>query len=186
MKIKAALVLLLLISGCFASLSAQQAVPTVPAATTNAQIDPAKVADIRRLLEISGFKSIMMDTLASMSESIRPILVRALPTGEYREKLIDLFFAKFQSNADPKHVLDEAVPVYDKYYSHEEIKGLIKFYESPLGQKTVSVMPQLMSEMREAGRKWGEQLGRESMQEVLKEHPDLDEAMKAAGKAQQK
>ena len=42
-----------------------------------------------------------------------------------------------------------------------------------------------MSEMSEAGRKWGEGLGRECMQEVLTEHPEMVEAMKAAGKAAQ-
>jgi hypothetical protein len=38
----------------------------------------------------------------------------------------------------------------------------------------------LTAELQEEGRKWGESLGRESMQEVLAEHPDLLEAMTAA------
>jgi hypothetical protein len=46
-------------------------------------------------------------------------------------------------------------------------------------------MPQLLTETREAGRAWGEKLGRDSMVEVLTEHPELAEAMEAAKKAAQ-
>src|SRR5579872_5763280 len=120
----------------------------------------------------------------SMEGSIKPLLASALPPGEYRDKLIDLFFAKFQSKANPKALLDLAVPLYDKYYSHEEIKGLIQFYQTPLGQKTLSILPKLMAESMNTGQEWGRQLGAQCMEEVLAEHPDLKSAMIAAGKQQ--
>ena len=63
------------------------------------------------------------------------------------------------------------------------MKGLIQFYQTPLGQKTISVLPELTGEMAEAGKQWGQQLGRQSMQEVLTEHPDLASALEAASKA---
>lgn len=81
--------------------------------------------------------------------------------------------------------MDLIVPIYDKYLSDEEIKGLIQFYQTPLGQKTLKVLPTVMSESREAGRKWGEGLGRDSMVEVLTEHPDLEKAMNDAKKTAQ-
>jgi uncharacterized protein len=158
---------------------------TAQSATTQNKIDPAKEADIRRLLEVSGAKKLVTQTMASMTTSVRPVLSNSLPPGEYREKLIDLFFAKFQSKADSAQLLDLAVPLYDKYFSQDEIKGLIRFYETPLGQKLLSVLPQLMDEMSEIGRKWGEQAGRDSMQEVLTEHPEMQQALEAAGKAAQ-
>jgi hypothetical protein len=158
---------------------------TTHTATTQTKIDPAKEADIRRLLEVSGAKKLVTQTMASMTTSVRPVLSNSLPPGEYREKLIDLFFAKFQSKADSAQLLDLAVPLYDKYFSQDEIKGLIRFYETPLGQKSLSVVPQLMGEMSEIGRKWGEQAGRDSMQEVLTEHPEMQQALEAAGKAAQ-
>ncbi|HET9837368.1 MAG TPA: DUF2059 domain-containing protein [Candidatus Angelobacter sp.] len=170
------------------------AVPRPPLAVSPQQasapkagaVDPAKAADIRRLLEVSGAKKIMEDTMAAMSDTIRPMLVGSLPPGEYREKLVDLFFAKFKSKANLNEMLDMAVPVYDKYFSQEEIRGLVRFYETPLGQKAISTMPQLMNDLRSMGQKWGEQLGRQSMQEVLKENPDLQQALEAAARAQQK
>ncbi len=153
--------------------------------TSPSKIDPAKEADIRRLLELLGTKALMAQTMESMMGNLKPMLANALPAGEYREKLVDLFFAKFHAKADLQQLLDLAVSAYDKHFTHQEIKGLIKFYETPPGQKASSVLPQLVTEMRDAGRTWGEKLGRDCMQEVLEEHPDLAEAMQAAGKAAQ-
>jgi hypothetical protein len=160
--------------------SQQQAAPA-----GQLKIDSAKEADIRRLLDLTGVKALVAQTMDGMQQSIKPMLANSLPPGEYRAKLIDLFFEKFRSKAGTQHLLDMVVPTYDKYFSHEEIKGLLKFYETPLGQKAISVLPQMMGEMQEEGRKWGENLGRESMIEVLAEHPDLRQALEAAQKGAQ-
>ncbi len=156
----------------------QQAAPA-----GKAKMDSAKEADIRRLLDLTGVKALVAQTMDGLEKSIKPLVANSLPPGDYREKLIDLFFVKFRSKTDGQHLLDMAVPIYDKYFSHEEIRGLIQFYGTPLGQKTVSVIPQLMGELQEEGRKWGGDLGSESMQEVLAEHPDLLQALEAAEKA---
>jgi len=146
------------------------------------KIDPAKEADIRKLLELVGTKAIVSQTMDSMSKSIKPLLTNSLPPGEYREKLVDLFFAKFTAKADVERLLDLAVPVYDRNFSHQEIRGLIEFYQTPLGQKAIATLPKVMAELQEQGRKWGEDVGKDCMVEVLSEHPELAEALTAAQK----
>jgi len=148
------------------------------------KIDPAKEADIRRLLDLVGTKGLVVQTMDSMSRSIKPLLTNSLPPGEYREKLVDLFFGKFSSKADVQHLLDLAVPIYDKNFSHQEIRSLIEFYQTPLGQKAIATVPKVSAEMQEQGRKWGEDLGRQCMMEVLSEHPELADALNAASNAQ--
>ena len=143
-------------------------------------IDSTKEADIRRLMAVTKADSFVTQLMQSLGEGIRPVMSQSLPAGEYREKLIDLFIAKFKSKIDAKELINMAVPLYDKYFSDQEIKELIKFYETPVGQKAVSNLPQLTMEMQKQGRAWGERLGRQSMQEVLDEHPDLKEALEAA------
>lgn len=149
-------------------------------ATAATKIDPAKEADIRRLLDLAGTKALVVQTMDSMSKSIKPLLTNSLPPGEYREKLVDLFFAKFSAKADVEHLLDLAVPVYDKNFSHQEIRSLIEFYQTPLGQKAIATLPKVTTEMQEQGRKWGEDLGRQCMVEVLSEHPELADALNNA------
>ena len=147
------------------------------------KIDPAKEADIRQLLNVMGAGAVGVQAMDNMEKNIRPLMANSLPPGEYRDKLVDLFFIKFHSKRNPKMLTDIAVPVYAKYYSDDEIKGLIKFYSTPLGQKLVTVLPSLTSELYKAGGDLGEDLGRQSMLEVLAEHPDLAKAMEQAGKA---
>jgi hypothetical protein len=160
--------------------AAQKPAAPAAAATTASKIDPAKERDIRQLLELVGTKALFVQSLDGMSKSMKPVLTNSLPPGDYRQRLVDLFFARFSSKMDVQHLLDMAVPIYDKHFSHQEVRSLIEFYQTPLGQKTVSTLPVLTAELQEEGRKWGESLGRESMQEVLAEHPDLLEAMTAA------
>jgi len=114
---------------------------------------------------------------------LKPMMANIFPPGEYRDKLIDLFFEKFRSKADTQVLINLTVQMYDKYLTEEEIKGLIQFYSTPLGQKTLSVLPKLMVELQGESMKWGEDLGRQSMIEVLSEHPELRKAMEDAQKS---
>lgn len=133
-------------------------------------------------MDLAGTSSLVSQMMEGMENNIKPLMTSSLPPGDYREKVIDLFFEKFHTKANPQQILDMAVPSYDKYYTHEEIKGLIKFYETPLGQKMIGVLPKMLGELQLAGQKWGEALGRDCMNEVLIEHPDLAKALNDAAK----
>jgi uncharacterized protein len=188
MRFYKAIVCFLLLAGlsAWSQTGSQTAGPSeqsTPAAQT--KIDPAKEADIRKLMELSGTVAVARQLMNKMIETMKPLMTNSLPPGGYREKLVDLFFAKFQSKIDPKQLLDLEIPIYDKYYTHEEIKGLIQFYQTPLGKKMTEVLPKLSLDMAGAGQQWGEQLAGECIQEVLAEHPDLESAMEAAAKQQQ-
>lgn len=158
--------------------------PATPTAPTP-KIDPAKEADIRRLLDLTGAKARALDAMNEMESSIRPLLLNALPPGDYRSKLIDLFFAKFHAKFDPQSFVDMAVPLYDKYFTDDDIKGLIQFDQTPLGRKTLDSLPRLQDELQQSARLWGQGMGQECMREVLAEHPELAKAMTDAAKSQQ-
>ena len=50
---------------------------------------------------------------------------------------------------------EEMVPVYQKYYTHEEIKEMLKFYNSPLGKKIAGNAGNLTSDGMKVGQDWG-------------------------------
>jgi hypothetical protein len=145
-----------------------------------AKIDPVKAADIQHLMDVAGMKTMMTEMLNSTIMNIRPTLLKALPAGDYRDKLIDLFFERFRSKMSIQQFLDAAAAAYDKYLSDEDIKGLIEFYGTPLGKKTLTILPKLSAELQMEGMHIGEQAGRDSMTEVLAEHPDLARALQEA------
>jgi hypothetical protein len=161
----------------------EQKTSVAGATESQSKIDPAKEADIRALLAVSGTEDMVTQVLGTMTEkSIKPMLTNSLPPGEYREKLINLFLLKLQSKMDARRLLELAVPVYDKYLSDQDVKDLTSFYRTPLGQKTLTVVPKMTAEMQEQGRKIGEQAGRQSMIEVLAEHPELQQALEEAAR----
>jgi uncharacterized protein len=162
--------------------TAQKSAQTAPPSEAQpaGKIDTDKEKDIRRLLEITGTTARMVAVMNEMEKSIRPLMGKSFPDGEYRDKLIEAFFDKFHSKMNPQQLVELAIPVYDKHLSHDEVKGLIRFYETPLGQKTLEALPQMTAELMDQGRKWGEDLGRQSMLEVLAEHPELAKALQDA------
>lgn len=183
MKAFAAMVLFVMGTSVQAGQNQYQVGPVPPPAAApaaQAKIDPAKEADIRRLLEATGTTILMQQVMDNMQKTLKPVSTNSFPPGEYREKLVDLFFEKFRSKLDTKHLVDMAVVRYDEQFSDEDIKGLISFYGTPLGQKAVSVLPKLTIELQQDGQAMGQQMGRESMTEVLAEHPELAKALQNA------
>jgi hypothetical protein len=69
-------------------------------------------------------------------------------------KVPESFWKEVWSKIDFNEMLEQMVPVHEKYLTREEIKELLKFYESPVGQRLVSVMPRISEETTVAGQKW--------------------------------
>jgi hypothetical protein len=152
--------------------------PAAAAATTPPKIDPAKERDIRELLNVVGTAALVKQVMSNMEQDMKPLMTRALPPGDYREQLVDLFLQKFQTKINTDTLLNLAIARYNEDFSDDEIKQLISFYKTPVGQKVVVVLPKLTAELQQDGNRLGQQVGREAMIEVLAEHPDLAQALK--------
>jgi len=63
--------------------------------------------------------------------------------------------AKYKSKLNPEELNERAIPVYDKHFSAAEIKEMIRFYETPLGQKVLKEMPVVTAELQQMGQAWG-------------------------------
>jgi hypothetical protein len=115
--------------------------------------------DILKLLRISGTAKLSEQMVAAMIPNFKQ-LVPDIP---------DVFWDRFMAKLNVDELLYSCIPAYDKYYTHDEIKQLIIFYESPIGKKTVEVTPLLLQETMAVGEKWGEKLGQDVVRELMKE-----------------
>jgi uncharacterized protein len=109
--------------------------------------------DIRRLLEASGAAAAgkqVMDQMMDMFSQSNPAVPPEFWTG-LREEI------------DMEEFVNMLIPVYEKHLSHEDIQGLIAFYESPLGRKMVATQPALMADSMVLGQEWGADLARRVM-----------------------
>ena len=120
----------------FATAAAQDS--TVP--------DSAKHADVIRLLRASGSAELGVQ----MMDNLLPSFAEAFP--QVPEQLWDEIRQEFSAD----ELIGLMVPIYEKYYSHEEIRELLAFYESPIGKKMVERMPLVLQEAMMVGEQWGE------------------------------
>ena len=124
-------------------------------------IDPSKVKDIKRLLELIRLEEVVLLTAETALERLFPILKEA--TTQNNQTVSDTLFAilkgstlslvKRQISAEGG-LMDRVVPLYDKHYTQDEIRKLIEFYETPLGKKVSALRPQIAKESMVVAEEW--------------------------------
>ena len=95
------------------------------------------------LMEMDSLLSQSVDKMLEMQVQQNPALV------PYQAKM-KTFLNKYMSWASLK---DDMAKLYMAEFSESEINELTKFYQTPLGKKTVQKMPALMAKGAEIGQK---------------------------------
>ncbi len=121
-----------------------------------AESSEAKRADIRKLMEITGSG----DLGVQMASQMIPSLKQMAP------ELPEAFWSEFMAQLDVDKLVELCIPSYEKHFTHDEIRELLKFYETPLGKKMISVQPQIMQECMVAGQQWGQEIGALAIKKV--------------------
>jgi uncharacterized protein len=145
--------------------SEQSAAPAAPAKS----IDPAKEADIRSLLELVGARDSIQDSASTATEQYRQKLVDASANSDRSPALVNAYLTEFQRKFDANAVNEQLVQIYDRHFTDEEIRGLLEFYGSPLGQKVAAELPKISREVQFAIRSAGNQAARQAWQDLRRE-----------------
>jgi uncharacterized protein len=186
---KAALALVVIYIGTFlvaiqgaSQNSAQAAATNEAAAQTVAAktIDPVKEADIRALLELVGARDMVQDGVTASAEQYREKLLATVANNEKGQAFVTSFVNDYQKKYDTDQVSQRLVGIYDKHYSEEEIKGLLQFYGSPLGQRVAAEMPRISQEIQTVARAEGKKAAMESLLAVKAQDPDAGTAPRPA------
>lgn len=146
MKTRPARLLLLFVSAL--PLAAQQpaeqraAQPAAPA-----KEDPdhaAKIADIQHLLDLTGgsqmFNEFMDQIRSTMSAEAQP------------------FFDEMRKDFTADKLYQLIIPSYDRYLTRDDIKEMIRFYESPAGKRMKDAMPKITQDMFARSQVWAQEL----------------------------
>lgn len=139
-------------------------------AKSGAEISESKQQTIRELLSIVGVVGMderMRDQqsiveLMRMRPSYSPMMEFAVSeqtdlSEENRQLLLarladfdafaERFRALFAERLDFSQIIETVYPpLYDKYFSEEELREMLAFYRTPVGRKSIEVMPSLMQE----------------------------------------
>ena len=146
----------------------QQQQPSLPA------VDAATETDIRRLIEVTGIKSVVTAYFGSHLLGIRALLLKELPADVDREKVADRFQEELQKRIRSAQVLDAVIPIYAKHFTHEEIKSFLAFYDTPAGKRYAQEAPYIMLDISRAGASyWMNTVLPEIFKQMSAEFPGL-------------
>ena len=156
----------------------QKPAPAQPGQTAAAppasseKLDPAKDAAIRHLLEITGVSKEGEDIAAGWTDRVHTGMGRVVPADQL-PKFMETFTAKFSASAPPAAITDAMVAIYARHFSIEDIQGVTKFYESPLGQLMVKEMPDVSREAQTAGMQMDQKVVIEVLRGMSDEYPQI-------------
>lgn len=132
-----------------------------PARTENKPIDPSKIQNIKKLLELIRLEETVMLAAENSLEQFFPILKEA--TAQNNQAVSETVFVILKSStlalvkrqiSAEGGLMDRVVPLYDKHYTMGEIQSLIRFYETPLGKKVTALRPQIAKEGMVVAEEW--------------------------------
>jgi uncharacterized protein len=180
---KAVLALFVIYVGTFfivvqgASQNSVQAAPQNTAAeqgqATPASIDPVKEADIRSLMELLGARDAVQDAVAKGREQFRENLIASVPDNERGQKFVNAFVANYQKKFSPDDVTSQLAAIYDRHFTEDDIKTLLQFYGSPLGQKYAAEMPKISAEVQAANRAVSTRVAKDVLQDLRQQYPGI-------------
>ena len=147
-------------------------------ATTS--IDPAKEADIRSLLELVGAREMVQDSMTRATEQYRERLLETVPDTQQGHAFVNTVVTGYEKRFDTDAVTEQLVSVYNKHYTDDEIRGLLQFYGSPLGQKVAAESPKISRELQEAIRQTSAKAAKEALQEAKQENPGVGQHVRLA------
>ncbi|MDJ1182699.1 DUF2059 domain-containing protein [Roseofilum casamattae] len=139
-------------------------VPSSTIITETIAISETKRSLIYQMLELTGgeemYRQMQQIVFTEMQNQFAPMMEQVLDNqtnlspAEKAEQLaklssnVDRLIGEFAELMQSEIAYDEMLesvfyPVYDRYFTEEDLRGLIAFYESPVGQKIIAVSPDL-------------------------------------------
>lgn len=142
-------------------------------------VDSGKEANIRQLMEVTGAKTLGEQMMKAGMEQFRSSVTDAQPDNARAKQFVDAFVAHFEKHFDANSLNDKIVPIYDKYLTEEDVKGLLDYYNSPLGQRMLKALPEVARDSQAAGFAMGQKAAQETLEDLKGEYPEFVAAVKA-------
>ena len=118
----------------------------------------------------------MQDGAKSAIEQSREKLLSTVANNDKSQAFVNAFSASYQKKFDAELVTNQLVGIYDEHFTEDEIKGLLQFYGSPLGQKVAAEMPKITRELQAATRAASTRAAKDALAEVKQQNPEVGQS----------
>ena len=112
----------------------------------------ASAASVRELLSATHITAMMQQVMQQMGQQLDAMVKQRLPC--LSPSAVSSALTTPQAT---QQMIDLAVPIYQRNFTEQDVRGLLAFYRTPLGQKLLKVQPVIMHESMLAGEQWGRQ-----------------------------
>lgn len=111
----------------------------------------SKEEDLKKLFVVMQSESMIDKIMDSMLPALKQQAENEIKGDDAKKMYNDYmeFVLGEVKELSKKLVNVEMVKIYDKHFTHEEIKDLIVFYESPTGKKMLEKTPELTKDLME-------------------------------------
>jgi len=150
------LIILLLAMTLSVSVAGAVSVPTTEA---------EKLHEAEQLVRLSLTDRVMTNVQDNYTNQLGAVLTAQKVPAEDAAKLID---EEMQALADDEHqrLLDALVPIYQRYYTADEIHQLLSFYQTEVARKSIRVSGMIAAEGQQFVRLWNENFEQELLERI--------------------
>lgn len=120
------------------------------------ELTPAKRTDIRNLIQLTGSNTLPVQ-FADMT-SVQIVQQIQNQRGDMNQQAAKGVQQELQSlfKENGSLIMEQVESIYASKFTDTEIKELITFFKTPVGQKFVSTMPVVNRETLQAGQAWAQ------------------------------
>jgi uncharacterized protein len=120
--------------------------------TVTEPMTSAKDALVREVIRVSKARETALRTMRVLSS----LQAATLPLPP---EFWDTFLSRAEKDIDT--LMEPMLRDFPRYYTSEQLRALIVFYQSPLGQRMIEVTPVMSANSSYAGSQWGQRVGME-------------------------
>jgi len=130
------------------------------ATPANAQaVDESFRSDVEKLMEATGAARIGTQLAGMVISQIFTGMKQSQPQMPDRamELIQETVTTELKKAFEgPDSLVQQMIPIYAKYFTRDDVRELLAFYESPLGRKMVQNMPLLLQDSAMVGGQWAQ------------------------------
>ena len=132
------------------------------------QVSPAQLALAKQIVEIKGVKAMFAPLVHGV---IKKTTDSVLQTNLMWAKDISDISAQMEKDFQPRgqEIVDATARFYASHFSEVELKQILAFYQSPVGQKMLVQEPRALDESMSYAGSWGDNLSIEVMSKLRAE-----------------
>lgn len=142
---------------------AEDAMPQIDFDTTLVAQDELTAAIIE-LMKLTG----AMELGKQMGRNIAE-MAKSGPANQLPQEFYDRLLKESQNEQTNKWMVNSLVKIYRQNFTIEEVKTITAFYHTPIGKKSISLMPVIMQQSMKAGEQIGRYLGLKVYYDLVRE-----------------